>query len=206
MQGGNLVVELLAALVETARAVGQHLRERRLVDDAIVRQVGGDFEQGQRATHVAVGGLGDQTERVVVDFQIGFSESALFVVQRASKRRDDGLDRYRIHDMHAAARQQRRIELERGILGRRADKDDHAAFDVRQERILLCLVEAVHFVDEQHAALALGEARFRFGQRRAHFGDAGQHRRDRAEFGLGVLCQQQRERGLAAAWRPPQHH
>ena len=59
--------------------------------------------------------------------------------------------RHRVHHVHAAARQQRRIELERRIFGRRANEHDDAFLDVRQERILLHLVEAVHLVDEEHA-------------------------------------------------------
>ena len=37
-------------------------------------------------------------------------------------------------------------------------KHDRAVFDVRQERILLRLVEAVNFVDEQQRALAVDAA------------------------------------------------
>jgi hypothetical protein len=45
--------------------------------------------------------------------------------------------------MHAAARKQCGIQLERRVLGGGADEDDDAALDMRQERILLRLVEAV---------------------------------------------------------------
>ena len=45
-----------------------------------------------------------------------------------------------------------------------------------------------------------------FGQDLAHFRQAGQDGGDRAEFGVGIFRQQQRERGLAATGRPPQDH
>ena len=85
-------------------------------------------------------------------------------------------------------------------------KTDHALFDMGQERILLHLVEAVYLVDEQHGANALRKAQLRLGERGAHFGQAGQHRRDRAELGIGVFREQQCERGLATTGRPPEDH
>jgi hypothetical protein len=59
-----------------------------------------------------------------------------------------------------------------GFSGRRANEQDHALFDMRQERILLRLVEAMHLVDEQHAADALREIDFGFGERLAHVGQS----------------------------------
>jgi len=50
--------------------------------------------------------------------------------------------------MHGRAREQRRVDLERRVLGGRADEGEQARFDMRQEGILLGLVEAVHFIDE----------------------------------------------------------
>src|SRR5438445_261346 len=52
------------------------------------------------------------------------------------------------------------------------DEHDHTLLDVRQKRVLLRLVETVHFVDEQHRANAFVEARLRLGERFADFGDA----------------------------------
>ncbi len=52
----------------------------------------------------------------------------------------------------AGARQQRRVQFERRVFGGGTDKGDGAVFDVRQESVLLALIEAVHFVDEQDGA------------------------------------------------------
>jgi hypothetical protein len=77
--------------------------------------------------------------------------------------------------------------------------------DVRQERVLLRLVEAVDLVDEQQRAAPVSAAAFlRFRDRFAHLRDAGEHRRERLEVQVGVLRDQQRQRGLADARRPPQ--
>ena len=61
----------------------------------------------------------------------------------------------RLEPPHAQARQERRVDLEVRVLGRRADQRDGAVLDVRQERVLLALVEAVDLVDEQDRAAAL---------------------------------------------------
>jgi hypothetical protein len=51
------------------------------------------------------------------------------------------------------ARQKRRVDLEAWILGRRADQRDRAVLDLRQEGILLGLVEG-WIVDEENRRLA----------------------------------------------------
>ena len=58
----------------------------------------------------------------------------------------------RLQHVHRGARQQRRVDLERRVLGGRADEGEQARLDVRQEGVLLRLVEAVHLVDEHDRA------------------------------------------------------
>src|SRR3546814_20329120 len=52
------------------------------------------------------------------------------------------------------ARQQRRVHLEEGVLGGRADEGDEAALDDGEQGVMLRLAEAVHLVEEQDRALA----------------------------------------------------
>ena len=54
--------------------------------------------------------------------------------------------------VNARARQQRVVELERRVLGGRADEHERAVLDPRQKCVLLRLVEAMHLVEEQHGA------------------------------------------------------
>ncbi len=83
---------------------------------------------------------------------------------------------------HLRSRQQRRVDLERRVLGRRADEHDVAGLDARQERVLLRLVEAVNLVDEDDRPAAgrppepLGLA-----HHLADFLDAGEHGAERDE-------------------------
>ncbi len=192
VQRGDLVVELFAAFVEATSAVGQDLQQGVRGDLAafVLRQFGRDLQQGQRAADVAVGGGGDFQQGFVRDAQRFVAQAALAIFQRALQRGADVLRRDRFHHVHAAARQQCRVQFERGVFGGGADKQDGAALDVRQESVLLGLVEAVHFVDEQHGAAAAGEALRRFGKHRSHFRQAGKHGRDGLEFGVGVVRQQ----------------
>ncbi len=94
-----------------------------------------------------------------------------------------------------------------GILGRRADERDQPLLDERQKRILLRLVEAVHFVDEENRVPA-GLLQIELGaiHRFAYVLDAREHRRERDEFRVERLRHQPRERRLADAGRAPQDH
>ena len=74
-----------------------------------------------------------------------------------------------LQHVHARARQQRADDLERRILGGRADERQRAVLDVRQEGVLLRLVEAMHLVEEQHGRLA-ALARATFGPARPRRG------------------------------------
>ena len=59
-----------------------------------------------------------------------------------------------VEDQHLRAAEQRGVEFEAGVLGRRADQRDRAALDEGQEAVLLRAVEAVDLVHEQQRALA----------------------------------------------------
>ncbi len=81
-----------------------------------------------------------------------------------------------------------------------------AGLDVRQERVLLRLVEAMDLVDEEHRAAA-GRAAPRTGRRDdvLDLADAGGHRAERDELGVGRCRQEPRERRLACARRAPEN-
>ena len=114
-----------------------------------------DLEQVQRAPRVAVGRPRQRLERVGLD---AHRVARRLVLQRAAQHLAHVVERQRAQHVDARPRQQRAVDLERRVLGGRADEAHRAVLDVRQERVLLRLVEAVHLVEEQHrlaAALAL---------------------------------------------------
>jgi hypothetical protein len=70
------------------------------------------------------------------------------------------------------------VDLERGVFRGRADEDDVAGLDARQEGVLLRLVEAVNLVDEDNrAAPGRPPQPFGLGHHLADFLDARHHRR-----------------------------
>ena len=143
-------------------------------------------------------------QRRVVDRHRLVARAPLGVVQRASQDRRDLVGRQAAQDEHLRSRQQRGVDLERRILGRRADQHDVAGLDARQERVLLRFVEAVDFVDEDDGAAAGGAAEpLGLGHDLADFLDAGQHGAERHES-RGRVGDDARERRLAGAGRPPE--
>src|SRR6266478_3091582 len=109
-------------------------------------------------------------------------------------------------NVNLGAREQGRNHLERRIFRGRADKGNVPGLDVWQKRVLLCLVEAVHLVDEDDGALP-GTC-FAFGIRH-HFLDlldAGEHRAEGNKVRAREPRNQPRQRGLTAARRSPEKH
>ena len=99
------------------------------------------------------------------------------------------------------------IDLEKRILRRRADQDEPSVLDVGQQDVLLTLVEAVDFVDEDdRALLAVFAVLLGLLDDGADVGDA---RRDGVEF-LERAVREARdhlsERRLACAGRPIENH
>jgi hypothetical protein len=138
---------------------------------------------------------------------LALAEAALGVAERAFDQAGQVRGGERLQQVDARPRKQCGVEFERRVLGGRADEHQRAVLDEWQERVLLRLVEAMHFVEEQHrrrAALAPRRARLFDGL--ANVLDAGNDRRQRDEMRFAGLCREPRERRLAAAGRAPQDH
>ena len=147
----------------------------------------------------------ERDQRFIVDGEGSLAKPALGVFERTAQQLDDVRHIERAQHVDASARQQRADDFEGRILGGRADERQRAVFDVRQEGVLLRLVEAMHFVEEQHgAAPAFGAHGARTFDGFADVLDAGHDRRELHEFRVGAACDQPRERGLARARRPPE--
>ena len=112
--------------------------------------------------------------------------------------------RQRLEHVHAAAGEQRGNDFERRILRGGADQADVALLHVRQECILLGLVEAMDLVDEDDRARAVLLGALGVGHHLLDFLDAGEHGGELDELGLGHARDDLRQRGLAGAGRPPE--
>ena len=110
-----------------------------------------------------------------------------------------------LQHQHLHARQQRAVQLERGILRGGPDQDDGAVLHIRQEPVLLGAVEAVDLVDEQQRALARVAPGAGGVEHPAQVGHAGEHRGNLLEHQPAHIGQQAGDGGLAGARRAPEH-
>ena len=201
VQRRDRVEELVAALVVAAQLRTQTALERRLVQ----RPVGAGhahhvLEGVEQPARIAVG-IGDQALRRG-GLRGGRGQR---LAGSRQQRQQLGLAQ-RLEHMHRRARQQRRVDLEGRVLGRRTDEGEQTRLDMRQEGVLLRLVEAVHLVDEDDAAPPPRLRALRALDRLADVLDPAQHRGDRHEVGVEGLGGEPRQRRLAHARRAPQDH
>ena len=109
-------------------------------------------------------------------------------------------------DQHLAAGEERGVQLEARVLGRRPDERHRAVLDVGEETVLLGAVEAMDLVHEQQGALSGAGGGARLGEHFLQVGDAREDRGDGDEAHAHGIGEQPRDRRLARAWRSPQDH
>ena len=170
----------------------------------------GQLQRVQRRARVAFAARGQEVECLVVDrHRVVLDRDR--VGGRPAQHRAHLLRRERLQRVHAHAREQRAVDLERGVLGRGADQRHQALLDSRQQRVLLGLVEAVDLVEEQDRlgparpaapVAAVGGALDHRAHLRAPGGDGAQL----LERRLRALGDDSRERRLARSRRAVQHH
>ena len=205
MQGADLIVEGIAALVEAAPGIGKGLGQPLGVDALAPGGTGrlyGDLDTVDQAAGITIGPAQQFAPRLVVEGHRRCLERG----QAALEHLLQFLFIEWLQHVNPRPRQQGRIHLEGRVLGGGTDKVEQAAFHIRQEGILLGLVEAVHLIDEQEAGLAQQSRRFGSGHRLADLLDATEHRRDRQQLAAKAPGHQARQGGLADARRPPENH
>ena len=146
-----LVVAQGGALHGLAQYLG---REDPRADGVRLGNRHGQLQRVQRDAGVARRVGGDGAQHVVGRVDALLAESALGVFDGARQDDHEVLRRERFEREDARPRQQGGVDFKRRVLGGRADQDDRAALDERQEGVLLRLVEAVDFVYEDDGAAA----------------------------------------------------
>ncbi len=166
----------------------------------------GHVQEIERHARVAVRVADDRGQRVRLHADAVCAKPALDILHRSLHDRPHRLVCQRLQHVHLGARQERGVHLERRVLGGRADEDDVARLDARQEGVLLSFVEPVDLVDEENrAASDPAPGLLGLGHDRADFLDAREDRAERNEPRPRDLCDEARERGLAGSGRAPEN-
>ena len=132
-------------------------------------------------------------------------EAALLVRERATDDRRDLVVGQGLEAPDPHPRQERGVDLEVGVLGRRSDQRDGAVLDVGQQGVLLRLVEAVDLVEEEDRARPVQiEPILSVGDGAADLDDARHDSRHRREMRPDLGGEKAREARLAGPWWSPQ--
>ena len=200
VQRRDQVVMLIPRFVVFRRTAHQALR-KLVAGQALVNLPSGDLlDQVQKRPAVAIGHLQHRLARLALQrqgaaqFLFGPLRQALQVGKREPLQHDD-----------LRAGQKCCVQFETGVLGRGTDQKDRPILHMRQEPVLLRLVEAVNLVHEQQRALAVLPPQPGGLEHFAQFRDAGEDRRDLDEMQVRLVRQKPGDGGLAHPGRPPQH-
>ena len=129
-----------------------------------------------------------------------------FIAKGAAEKFDDLRRGERIEDVDLGAGEERGDDFKRGVLRSCADENDVAGLDMGQKGILLCLVEAVNFVDEDDGAVAGAGFVLGCGHDFLDFLDARKDGAEWQEIGTREPRDEARQRGFSATGRAPEKH
>ena len=161
----------------------------------------GELEDLECRACVATCALREKLERLAGRLDAERRDPAFDDRRRARPRRAT------VNSIDGAAREERRVDLEVRVLGRRADQRHEAVLDGVQHRVLLRLVEAVDLVDEEDRPDAV-PAQAVSGSRDdgAHVVDTRRHGRELLEHGARALRDDPRDRRLPGPGRTEEDH
>src|ERR1700688_2623720 len=134
------------------------------------------------------------------------TEAAFFIDERASKKYNNLIFGQWLQHIDAAAREQGGVDFEGRVFCRRSDQADAAFFDMRQKGVLLRLVEAVNFVDEDDGARAVLAGAGGVAYYPLDFLDAREHSRKFDKVSLCDAGNNFGESSFACTRRAPEDH
>src|SRR5690606_12377526 len=103
----------------------------------------------ERVSSISSGEPHDVIDRIARQLDPLLPVSSLLIAKRVLDDLLEVMRAERLEHENARTADERLVDLEVGVLGRRSDKDERAVLHVRQEGILLRLVEAMDLVDEK---------------------------------------------------------
>ena len=142
------VVVAVALAVVVERLALQGVLDRGDADRLAPRPLNRPLQGGEGDAGVAAAATREHLQRRVLDRR-RIGEPPLRVGQRPPQQRLHLLRLQRLQLVDLAAGEQRRVDLEVGVLGGRPDQGQQPLLDRRQQRVLLGLVEAMDLVEEE---------------------------------------------------------
>jgi len=110
------------------------------------------FQQIQRNPGVAARPIRQNPQHFIRRIDRKPPQPPLFVRQGATQNEDDLVTGQGFQAQHPQPRQQRGVHFEIRVFRCSADQNDRAVFDIRQQGILLRLVEPMDLIDKQDRA------------------------------------------------------
>ena len=154
----GVVVRVAIAVVDDGLLLDALLGDfHRDADGAVGFRRGGergDFQRVERLARIAVRNAGEVPRGFLRDFDFQVADAALGIHERAGDEVEQVILGKRLQLENLRARNERRVDEEERVVRGRADEPDDAALHIRQQHVLLRLVEAVDFVNEQNGGLA----------------------------------------------------
>ncbi len=174
-------------------------RQPRLVERRIALPRRDLLDQVEQRPPVAIGHLQKRLARLGLQRQ-GLAQLALGPLRQSLQIGE----RQAFQHQHLRAGQHSGVQFETRVLGGGTDQKDRAILHMRQEPILLRLVETVDFVDKQKRPLPLPPPHLGRVENLSQFRHARENRADLHEMQIGLIRQKPRDGGLANAGRPPE--
>ena len=166
-----------------------------------------NLESVQRFARIAIADFGEKVERFIGNFHITVAETAFRISQRAFHQRDQVVRPQRFQAKNLRARNERAVDVEKRIVGRRADQPQISALHVGQQNVLLRFVEVMDLIDKHDCFLA--GILPTIGRRRhdaPHFCDVTFHAAQAHKLRLRHFGDDLRERRFSGSGRPGQNH
>jgi hypothetical protein len=164
------------------------------------------FENVVRGARVAIRKSRHAEQNFLLDLNGLISQPVLLVCESTPQQFDNLRRGQRIEHVDLSSGEQRRDDLERRIFRRRANEQNVTRLDIRQKCVLLSLVEAVHFIDENNGALAAAGTPLCFGHHFLDFFDTAQYGAEGDELTSRQPRDQTSQSRLSTSRRPPKEH
>ena len=205
MHGADLIVVVVAALVEAAQSCRKRLPEKSRIDlrhSPLESHRAGHVDRIEKPPGVSVGQFDHDTACI-----LRHRELRKLSLKRTLKKDFGLLGLETLKLIHSRTAQKSRIHLKAGIFGRRADKDEESRLHMRQKGVLLALAESMDLIHKKKSWPAGETHRFLCGINCVtDFLHAAEYGGDRDEGEVKCRCHQAGKRGLADAGRPPEDH